>query len=241
MLPSLSVTETIGPFGHQVPGHTHAAFQQASGVIPQVQHQGLHALVLQFLEFGAKIFGGVFIEIGHPDIPDVPFIHAPVDALQFDVAAGHSDVLWLLVPSLQGQGHLGTIFAPDLFHHLVQVLAGKIIAVDFQQDIPGFDPGLEGRCILNGRHHHEPAILLLAHDHAHPAEMAFGHGGQGRKILVVQVGRIGIVQNFDHAFQCPVINGFPIGFPLHNDAGSDAWSGRSGKRAPGSPIQSFIK
>lgn len=142
-----------------------------------------------------------------------PSSHAAVHAFQLDVAAGDGNIPGFLTAPFQGQGHLGTIPAPDLLHHLVQVLAVQVFPVDLQQDISGFDAGFVGRSVLNGRHHHKLAVLFLSHHHAHAAKMTFRHGGEGLEILVVQVGGIGVVQDPHHAFERAIINGFPIGFP----------------------------
>ena len=145
--------------------HAHGLLEQTSGVAAEIQHNSLEsALRLAFLlRFGQSLMqflGRLFGETGHVH-PVIPILEpAAFDADKGDGITDEMHFDRLLAIGVQhGQIDariLGTAQAGNDFLH-GHFLGG--LAVYEQNDITCLHTGLEGRRVLNGRHHSYLPVL----------------------------------------------------------------------------------
>ena len=51
-------------------GHIHRAAEESAGIVPEVENESVHPLLLEFVEGCGEFGGGGFVELSDADIAD---------------------------------------------------------------------------------------------------------------------------------------------------------------------------
>ena len=81
----------------------HGDVQEATRVIPEIEDQGLHAALLQFIERLAQLFGGRLVKLNQANVTDLELAAqlrvqklGPLDALDFYLRPFQGEIFDLL-------------------------------------------------------------------------------------------------------------------------------------------------
>ena len=144
--------------------HLDHRVQAAARIIPQVDDQLFHALALQILQRIVELICRHLVEFHHIDIADLVIQHFAVHGRHLDIRPLHGEIQ-LLPVTVYGDVHRCPGFALDHGHHLGQLHASHVLAIDLCDNISGDDARLLGRTALKGAgDRNDPCLDILGHE-----------------------------------------------------------------------------
>ena len=146
---------------------------QPAGVIPQVQNQPLHALLLQGSQCLLELRIGVLLKAVDGNIPDFSLLHTIRNALHLNRCTLHGKFL-LRTVTLHLNRNRSALLATNLRRNLRKQLAPHILAVHADNYVAR----LQSRCFRRLSRHHAAddnlAILRCINLNPHAVKIAIG-------------------------------------------------------------------
>ncbi len=224
--------------------------QEPAGVVPEVQHELLRALHLEFHEVLVQLVLGGFREIGDAQIADVVLQEERVeDASEVDLVANDGEIERLVVARPRdGDGDFASFRTAKALHRVVELHTAGLFAFDLRDHVARADAEAIGGRSLEGGDDGEASVphldrdsetviapllallelrvLLLRQEVGVRVERP-EHSPDGGvdQLLGVDLGDVLVFDHFEHVCVAPEELGVPIGLGLGSAPEESAYHG----------------